>query len=48
MIGITPKNIGIKSPSSVDILKINKNDFSIKDIDENHIIKEAKELLHGL
>jgi len=48
MIGETPKNIGIKSPSNVNLLKIDKNDFSIKDIDEDHIITKAKELLYGL
>jgi len=49
MIGQTSKNIGIKSASQVDILKINKNDFSIKTIDEQNIINQAKELLnHGL
>ena len=45
MIGQTSKNIGIKSTSQVDILKINKNDFSIKTIDEQTIIDKAKELL---
>jgi len=45
MIGRTPKNIAIKSPSKVNILKIDKQDFSIKDIQENKIITTAKELL---
>lgn len=45
MIGQTPKNISIKSPSDVNILKINKNDFSIKDIETTAIINKAKELL---
>ena len=45
MIYETPKNIGIESPSNVNIFKINKDDFSIKDIDVNLITKKAKELL---
>ena len=45
MIYETPKNIGLKSPSKVDIYKIDKNDFSIKDIEVSHIILKAKELL---
>lgn len=45
MIYETPKNIGIKSPSNVDILKIDKNDFSIKDIPYKKIVDQAKELL---
>jgi heptosyltransferase-1 len=45
MIYITKKNIGIKSPSHVDILKINKNDFSIKEIPTESIVTQAKELL---
>lgn len=45
MIYQTPKNIGIKSPSEVNILKINKNDFSIKNIKATSIIRYAKELL---
>ena len=48
MIYETPKNIGIKSPSKVNILKIDKNDFSIKKIEYQMIVKKAKELLHGL
>ncbi len=49
MIGQTSKNVGIKSASQVDILKINKNDFSIQTINEQSIINQAKELLnHGL
>ena len=39
------KTILFKSPSSVNPYKLNKNDFSIKDIDENQIISEAKRLL---
>jgi len=48
MIYETPKNIGIKSPSDVNILKIDKNDYSIKEILPQSIIKSAKELLYGL
>jgi heptosyltransferase-1 len=48
MIGETPYNIGIKSPSKVDILKINKDDFSIKEIDPSYIAQKAKGLLYGL
>jgi len=48
MIGKTPKNIAIKSPSSVNLLKINKNDFSIKDIEPQEIVQKAKELLNGI
>ncbi|WP_321778985.1 lipopolysaccharide heptosyltransferase I [Sulfurimonas sp.] len=46
MIYETPKNIGIKSSSKVDILKINKNDFSIQDIEVKEIVSKAKELLN--
>ena len=46
MIYETPKNIGIKSPSKVNIYKINKNDFSIKDIEVQEITQKAKELLN--
>lgn len=42
----TPKNIGIKSPSTVDLFNINKEDFSIKEIEVEEIVKKAKELLH--
>lgn len=45
MIYPTKKNIGIKSSSDVDILKINKNDFSIKEINVDEIVLKAKELL---
>jgi len=45
MIYETPKNIGIKSPSKVNILKIDKEDYSIKDIEPQDIIDKAKELL---
>ena len=47
MIYETPKNIGIKSPSNVDILKIDKNDFSIKDIPYKDIVKQSQELLNN-
>ncbi|MDQ7045515.1 MAG: lipopolysaccharide heptosyltransferase I [Sulfurimonas sp.] len=45
MIYKTPQNVGIKSPSFVDIFKINKNDFSIKEIDFKEIAQKARELL---
>lgn len=45
MIYETPQNIGIKSPSEVDIFHINKNDFSIKEIEVEAILTKAKELL---
>ena len=45
MIFPTALNIGIKSPSSVNILKINRNDFSIREIDPSIILQKAKELL---
>ncbi|MDP3464623.1 MAG: lipopolysaccharide heptosyltransferase I [Sulfuricurvum sp.] len=45
MIYPTPINIGIKSLSQVDILHINRNDFSISQIDPHLIATKAKELL---
>lgn len=45
MIYPTPINIGIKSPSNVDIFHINRNDFSICDIDPHLIATKAKEIL---
>ena len=45
MIYETPINIGIKSNSQVDIYKINKNDFSIKELKVQEISTKAKELL---
>ena len=45
MIYQTPNNIAIKSPSSVNILKIDKNDFSLREIEPQTIITAAKELL---
>ncbi|NPA59829.1 MAG: lipopolysaccharide heptosyltransferase I [Epsilonproteobacteria bacterium] len=48
MIYETPKNIGLKSPSKVDIFNINKNDFSIKEIKISEIICKAKELLNEI
>jgi heptosyltransferase I len=45
MIYPTPINIGIKSPSEVNILKINRSDFSIKDIDPDSVLQKAKKLL---
>jgi heptosyltransferase-1 len=47
MIYETPKNIGIKSPSKVNILKIDKNDFSLKEISPQTIVQKAKELLEN-
>lgn len=47
MIYQTPRNIAIKSPSEVNILKIDKNDFSIRDIPYENITAKAKELLHN-
>ena len=47
MIYETPINVGIKSPSAVNILKIDKNDFSIKEITPQEIITKAKELLEN-
>ncbi len=46
MIFETPKNIAIKSPSEVDIYKIDKNDFSINEIEVSEIVLRAKELLN--
>jgi len=48
MIYETAVNIGIKSPSKVNILKIDKNDYSIKEIQPKLITHKAKELLYGL
>ncbi len=45
MIFSTPINIGIKSPSKVNILKINRHDFSIQQISPSLVIQKAKELL---
>jgi len=45
MIYETPINIGIESESKVDINKIDKNDFSIKDIEVEKITHKTKELL---
>lgn len=45
MIFPTDINIGIKSPSAVNILKIDRNDFSIKEIDPKQVVQKAKELL---
>ena len=47
MIYETPKNIGIKSPSEVNIFKIDKNDFSIKEIKVETILEKAKVLLNN-
>ncbi|MDD4854790.1 MAG: lipopolysaccharide heptosyltransferase I [Sulfuricurvum sp.] len=45
MIYPTSINIGIKSPSEVDIFHINRNDFSINQIDPHLIATKAKGLL---
>ncbi len=45
MIYSTTHNIAIHSDSKVDIFHINKNDFSIENIDPKKIIDKAKELL---
>ena len=45
MIFPTAINIGIKSSSPVNILKINRNDFSIREIDPSIVLQKAKELL---
>lgn len=45
MIYPTSVNISIKSPSTVDIYHINRNDFSIKQIEPQHIADKAIELL---
>ena len=41
----TSQNIALKSPSKVNLLKINKNDFSIKEIKVETILSQAKKLL---
>ena len=46
MIGESKKNIAIKSPSHVNIYKINKNDLSISQIETEKILQKAKELLY--
>jgi lipopolysaccharide heptosyltransferase I len=48
MIYETPVNIGIKSPSKVNLLKIDKYDYSIQEIQAKLITHKAKELLYGL
>ncbi|MDD2790665.1 MAG: lipopolysaccharide heptosyltransferase I [Sulfurimonas sp.] len=45
MIYETPKNRGIKSPSSVNLNKIDKNDFSLQEIEVERIAQNARELL---
>jgi len=46
MICETPINVGMKSPSKVDLNKIDKDDFSIKEIVAKDVVKKAKELLN--
>jgi len=41
---ITPINKVVKSSSIIDHHKLNKNDFSINEIDSSEIIKIAKDL----
>jgi heptosyltransferase-1 len=48
MIYETPINIGIESPSKVDINNIDKNDFSIKEIPVSKILLSVEELLYGV
>ncbi len=48
MIYETKKNVSIQSDSEVDIFKINKNDFSIKNISPLEITTTAQRLLNGL
>lgn len=45
MIYPTPVNIGIKSPSAVDIFHIDRNDFSIAQIEPRAIAQKIQELL---
>ncbi|MFZ5374142.1 MAG: lipopolysaccharide heptosyltransferase I [Campylobacterota bacterium] len=45
MIYPTSLNVAIQSSSTVDILKIDRNDFSIREIDPDLIVQKAKELL---
>ena len=47
MIFQTPINIAIESPSDVDIMKIDKNDYSIKEIKVTTIVNRAEELLNN-
>jgi heptosyltransferase-1 len=43
---VTPINRVVKSSSVVNHYKLNKNDFSIQEIEADEIIKIAKELIH--
>ncbi|MDD3770399.1 lipopolysaccharide heptosyltransferase I [Sulfuricurvum sp. IAE1] len=45
MIYPTAMNVAIQSSSNVNILKIDRNDFSIREIDPDLIVQKAKELL---
>ena len=45
MIYGTPINLACESDSAVDIMKINKQDFTIKDIEVDNIATKAKKLL---
>jgi len=46
MIYETKKNLSLKSPSDVDLFKIDKNDFSIKEIKVDDILDYARRLLN--
>lgn len=48
MIFETPKNVAIHSNSKVDIMKIDKNDYSIQDIAPQTIIDKAREIIDGI
>jgi len=45
MIYETPYNLACESPSAVDITKINKQDFSIREIEVEEIARKTRELL---
>jgi len=46
MIAQTPRNVALHSSSKVNLLKIDKNDFSIAEIQPQTIINQAQGLLH--
>jgi len=48
MIYQTPKNIAIESDSEVNIFKINKDDYSIKNIPPQCIVESVKGLIDGI
>ena len=45
MIYPTSTNVAIHSGTKIDIFHIDRNDFSIKEIDPQTVIDKAKELL---